>query len=239
MVDTCFAARAVTLTGHVATVEIQRPPANYFDLALIDALASAYESLEAEPDCRAIVLGSDGEHFCAGAKVGARPRHAPPAGLFPLVQAGGGRGPGRRRRRRGRARPQRGLPRRRAQLVVRVQLRPARHPPGLRHLGHAAPGGRPAAGPGPALHRTPDQGPGGAGGRPGRPAGPDQGPLRATAQSFAPEIAAAAPLAVQAIRRTMRAALAEEVQAAHPIEAKRQRELFGTAAFRRGVDAAA
>src|SRR6201992_202307 len=61
----------VTLSDHVATVEIQRPPANYFDLALIDALASAYESLEAEPDCRAIVLGSDGKHFCAGAKFGA------------------------------------------------------------------------------------------------------------------------------------------------------------------------
>ncbi len=30
----------MTLTGPVATVEIQRPPANYFDLALIDALAS-------------------------------------------------------------------------------------------------------------------------------------------------------------------------------------------------------
>src|ERR1700759_5073446 len=60
----------VTLSDHVATVEIQRPPANYFDLALIDALASAYEDLEAEPDCRAIVLGSAGKHFCAGARFG-------------------------------------------------------------------------------------------------------------------------------------------------------------------------
>src|ERR1700760_5095021 len=60
----------VTLSDHVATVEIQRPPSNYFDLALIDALASAYEDLEAEPDCRAIVLGSAGKHFCAGARFG-------------------------------------------------------------------------------------------------------------------------------------------------------------------------
>jgi hypothetical protein len=37
----------------------------------------------------------------------------------------------------------------------------------------------------------------------------------------------------------MRAALAEEVRAAHPVEAERQRELFGTRDFRRGVDAAA
>src|ERR1700753_2008403 len=59
MVDTSFADLAVTLTGHVATVEIQRPPANYFDLALIDALASAYEYLEDEPDCRAIGAGAN------------------------------------------------------------------------------------------------------------------------------------------------------------------------------------
>src|SRR5579875_682286 len=70
MADTRFADLQVTISGHVATVEIQRPPANYFDLALIDALASAYEYLDGEPDCRAIVLGSDGRHFCAGADFG-------------------------------------------------------------------------------------------------------------------------------------------------------------------------
>jgi hypothetical protein len=37
----------------------------------------------------------------------------------------------------------------------------------------------------------------------------------------------------------MRAALADEVRAAHPVEAQRQRELFGTRDFRRGVAAAA
>jgi 2-(1,2-epoxy-1,2-dihydrophenyl)acetyl-CoA isomerase len=70
MADKRFTDLAVTLTGHVATVEIQRPPANYFDLTLIDALASAYTYLEHEPDCRAIVLCSDGRHFCAGARFG-------------------------------------------------------------------------------------------------------------------------------------------------------------------------
>src|ERR1700750_1915956 len=71
MAETSFADLTVTLSPeHVATVEIQRPPSNYFDLALIDALASAYEDLEAEPDCRAIVLGSAGKHFCAGARFG-------------------------------------------------------------------------------------------------------------------------------------------------------------------------
>jgi len=53
--------------GYVATVTIHRPPDNYFDLALIASIADAYEQLDAEPSCRAIVLGSEGKHFCAGA----------------------------------------------------------------------------------------------------------------------------------------------------------------------------
>jgi 2-(1,2-epoxy-1,2-dihydrophenyl)acetyl-CoA isomerase len=51
----------------VATVEIQRPPNNYFDVDLIRSLAEVYELLDGEPACRAIVLCSDGKHFCAGA----------------------------------------------------------------------------------------------------------------------------------------------------------------------------
>ena len=51
----------------VATVEICRGPNNFFDLALIDALAAAFEALDADPACRAIVLCSEGKHFCAGA----------------------------------------------------------------------------------------------------------------------------------------------------------------------------
>ena len=54
----------------VATVEIHRPPNNYLDVALVSALADAYESLESDPACRAIVLCSEGKHFCAGAALG-------------------------------------------------------------------------------------------------------------------------------------------------------------------------
>ena len=50
----------------VATVELHRPPNNFFDVALISAIADAYEELQAGP-CRAIVLCSEGRHFCAGA----------------------------------------------------------------------------------------------------------------------------------------------------------------------------
>ena len=50
----------------VATVEIQRPPDNYIDVAVIAALADAYEQLERDSACRAIVLCSEGRHFSAG-----------------------------------------------------------------------------------------------------------------------------------------------------------------------------
>ena len=51
----------------VATAEIRRPPNNFFDLELIASLCDAFESLDANPDCRAIVLCAEGKHFCAGA----------------------------------------------------------------------------------------------------------------------------------------------------------------------------
>jgi 2-(1,2-epoxy-1,2-dihydrophenyl)acetyl-CoA isomerase len=57
----------VQIDDHVATVEIRRPPANYFDEPLIEALADTYEMLDRDYFCRAIVLCSEGKHFCAGA----------------------------------------------------------------------------------------------------------------------------------------------------------------------------
>ncbi|MBM4266117.1 MAG: enoyl-CoA hydratase/isomerase family protein [Deltaproteobacteria bacterium] len=55
---------------HVATAEIRRAPNNFFDKTLIASLADAFEALDANPDCRAIVLCSEGKHFCAGANFG-------------------------------------------------------------------------------------------------------------------------------------------------------------------------
>src|ERR1700686_3732556 len=60
----------VEKTGHVALVEIRRPPHNYFDVALIREIASAFEALDADPDCRALVLAAQGKSFCAGANFG-------------------------------------------------------------------------------------------------------------------------------------------------------------------------
>jgi 2-(1,2-epoxy-1,2-dihydrophenyl)acetyl-CoA isomerase len=52
--------------AHVGVVRLNRPPNNYFDTALIVAVAEAYEELDRSGWCRAIVLGSAGRHFCAG-----------------------------------------------------------------------------------------------------------------------------------------------------------------------------
>lgn len=54
----------------VATAEIHRPPNNYFDTALIRDIASAFEALDEDAGCRAIVLCSEGKNFCAGAQLG-------------------------------------------------------------------------------------------------------------------------------------------------------------------------
>ena len=60
----------VETVGHVGLVEIRRPPNNFFDVALIKELASAFEAFDAEPDCRALVLAAHGKAFCAGANFG-------------------------------------------------------------------------------------------------------------------------------------------------------------------------
>ncbi len=60
----------VELNDHVATVELRRPPHNFFDVKLIGEIASAFEALDADADCRAIVLSAQGKSFCAGANFG-------------------------------------------------------------------------------------------------------------------------------------------------------------------------
>jgi enoyl-CoA hydratase/carnithine racemase len=61
---------AVENSGHVALIEIRRPPFNFFDIALIKEIASALEALDEDTDCRAVVLASEGRAFCAGANFG-------------------------------------------------------------------------------------------------------------------------------------------------------------------------
>jgi len=51
----------------VALVEIHRPPHNFFDHQLLTNLADAFEALDKDPACRALVLAAEGKSFCAGA----------------------------------------------------------------------------------------------------------------------------------------------------------------------------
>jgi 2-(1,2-epoxy-1,2-dihydrophenyl)acetyl-CoA isomerase len=60
-------AVTVGVVDHVATVEIHRPPHNWFDLPVMTTLADSILGLDDDPECRALVLCSEGKNFCAGA----------------------------------------------------------------------------------------------------------------------------------------------------------------------------
>jgi enoyl-CoA hydratase/carnithine racemase len=67
MLEPKYGDVSVALDDNVATLEIHRPPHNFFDFVLIRDLANAFEALDNEPECRALMLCSDGKSFCAGA----------------------------------------------------------------------------------------------------------------------------------------------------------------------------
>lgn len=67
MSDLLYGDVSVRLDRHVALVEIHRPPNNFFDAKLIKDLADAFETLDSDLECRALVLASEGKAFCAGA----------------------------------------------------------------------------------------------------------------------------------------------------------------------------
>ncbi|MFK7945015.1 MAG: enoyl-CoA hydratase/isomerase family protein [Paracoccaceae bacterium] len=60
----------ISIRDFVATVEINRPPHNFFDFALIHQIANTYEAMDKDPAVRAILLCSNGKSFCAGANFG-------------------------------------------------------------------------------------------------------------------------------------------------------------------------
>jgi enoyl-CoA hydratase/carnithine racemase len=61
---------AVERTGFVATIEIRKPPLNFFDIALIRQIADALDEIDADSGLRATVLAAQGKAFCAGANFG-------------------------------------------------------------------------------------------------------------------------------------------------------------------------
>ncbi|MFZ5931989.1 MAG: enoyl-CoA hydratase/isomerase family protein [Pseudomonadota bacterium] len=52
---------------HVATVEMQNGDLNFFDLEMLTSLADCFHDLDKVPECRVLVLASSGRAFCAGA----------------------------------------------------------------------------------------------------------------------------------------------------------------------------
>jgi len=69
----------VRITGSdefVWTIEVRRPPHNHFDVSLIRALVEAYRQADADESCRVLVLCSEGKNFCAGADFSRRDRTA-------------------------------------------------------------------------------------------------------------------------------------------------------------------
>jgi enoyl-CoA hydratase/carnithine racemase len=57
----------VEKVGHVGTIEIRRPPLNFFDISLINQIADALDEFDRDIEIRASVLSAQGKAFCAGA----------------------------------------------------------------------------------------------------------------------------------------------------------------------------
>ena len=72
MTEAKYGDVSVAMKDHVAQVEIHRPPHNFFDVALIKDLVSAFDTLDKDVDCRVSVLSAEGKSFCAGANFASR-----------------------------------------------------------------------------------------------------------------------------------------------------------------------
>ena len=230
--------------AHVGVVRLNRPPSNYFDTAVIVGVAEAYEELDRSGWCRAIVLGSEGRHFCAGldfaanagqdiaALYGAALRlFAAPLPVVAAVQGaaiGGGCGLA-------------------LSADFRVATAQSRFSANFSRLGFhhgfaltvtlpSAVGRQTAADLLLSGRRVRGE-QALALGLCDRLTGEDQ--LLADAIAYADELAAAGPLAVRSIRATLRGGLVEEARLAMEHESAEQARLRETADFAEGVRAAA
>src|SRR3569833_364892 len=57
----------VEKAGQVGTIEIRRPPLNFFDISLSYQIADALDEFDRDIEIRASVLAAQGKAFCAGA----------------------------------------------------------------------------------------------------------------------------------------------------------------------------
>jgi 2-(1,2-epoxy-1,2-dihydrophenyl)acetyl-CoA isomerase len=235
---------ATVTSGKVAIVELRRPPNNFFDVAMIARLAGLYESFAAGQEVRSIVLCAAGKHFCAGADFSGDGAGAPEradlyrgaqrlfAAELPVVAAvqgaavGGGLGLAcsadfRVTSRLGRFSAnfaQLGFHHGFALTVTLPALVGPQHASDLLYTGRRVDGTQAA--------RI---------GLADRLAEPED--VRASALALAREIAASAPLALRAIRRTMRAPLLATIERALDHEAAEQARLERTRDFAEGIRA--
>ncbi|HEX2320551.1 MAG TPA: enoyl-CoA hydratase/isomerase family protein [Streptosporangiaceae bacterium] len=245
-----FGDVTASVSSFVGTAEINRPPNNFFDAELIRSLAECYRWLEAK-GARAIVLASAGKNFCAGADFtgrsaagrvnsggGAGELYQQALRLFeaplPVVAAvqgaavGGGLGLACAADFRV-ASPQ-------SRFSANFAMIGLHHGFGLTVTLPAIVGQQRAT----ELLYTGKR----INGEDAQLIGladrlVDAEELRPTAHDLAAEIASAAPLAVRAIRATMRDGLADRIKAATDRELAEQQKLWPTADFAEGVKAAA
>lgn len=239
----------VTVEGHVGIAEICRGPNNYFDIALIAALAEAFEQFDADPGVRAVLLCAEGRNFCAGANFAAPARdtvgtrsgghlYQQALRLFrcetPVVAAvqgaavGGGLG---------------------LAMVAdfRVASPDSRFTANFNRLGF-----HPGFGLSVTLPRVVGEQKAALMLYTGRRLGGEeahaiglvdalvpQEDLRANAMALATEIARSAPIAVTSTRRTLRRGLADAIAAITDHELTEQQQHFETADFKEGVQAMA
>ncbi|MGC4934779.1 enoyl-CoA hydratase/isomerase family protein [Gordonia sp. DT30] len=230
-------------SNHVAVIEFNNPPINYFDADLITAIADACDSAYRQ-DARVIILRSGGTVFCAGAEFGLQPAsEMDPAPLYqvalrlfrqplPMIAAiqgaaiGGGLGLALAADFR--------IASTQAKFSVNFAQIGIHHGFGLsatlpkvvgqqESMNLLYTGERIKA---PRAHHV---------GLVDQICEPDE--LAAATRDYAERIAGAAPLAVQSIRRTLRGGLADEVAAAVAHERAEQRKLFLTDDFAEGVAA--
>lgn len=81
-------AITVNHDGHVGVIELNRPPHNFFDLAMVSAIADALDQLQANKSCRVVLLQANGSAFCAGANFSGRenPEQRSPTRINPIYQ---------------------------------------------------------------------------------------------------------------------------------------------------------
>ena len=58
---------SVEIANHIGLVKLSNPPLNFINMDLLNDLVVTLKQLDENPDCRVVVLTSEGKTFCAGA----------------------------------------------------------------------------------------------------------------------------------------------------------------------------